>query len=230
MMSRIFATAVLAGAIAGAAVWGAQLFKVVPLILEAEVYEQGMTPDSPALAPDPAGEQTAAEEPWAPANGIERNAYTLLTNLITGVGYALILTAIIALTGREVDWKAGLLWGMGGFAAVYALPGLGLSPEPPGAQAAALAARQTWWIVTVLSSAVGLYLLFQVKRIPFKAVGVLLIAAPQIVGAPHITAEPGAIPMELGAAYAAVSFATTLLFWLVIGGFTGHFYSRFAHR
>lgn len=226
MLSRIFATAVLAGLIAGAAVWGAQVIKVVPLILQAEVYEQGMSPDSPA----PVDGQAAAEEPWAPANGFERNAYTLLTDLITGVGYALILTAIIALTGREIDWKAGLLWGIGGFAAVYALPSLGLSPEPPGAQAAALAARQTWWIITVLSSAVGLYLLFLVKRIPLKAVGVFLIVAPQIVGAPHVIAEPGAIPMELGAAYAAVSFATTLLFWLVIGGFTGHFYNRFAHR
>jgi len=226
MLSRIFATAVLAGLIAGAAVWGAQVIKVVPLILQAEVYEQGMSPDSPA----PVDGQAAAEEPWAPANGFERNAYTLLTDLITGVGYALILTAIIALTGREIDWKAGLLWGIGGFAAVYALPSLGLSPEPPGAQAAALAARQTWWIITVLSSAVGLYLLFLVKRIPLKAVGVLLIVAPQIVGAPHVIAEPGAIPMELGAAYAVVSFATTLLFWLVIGGFTGHFYNRFAHR
>lgn len=226
MLGRIVATAVIAGVIAGASVWGAQQVKVVPLILKAEVYEQGMSPESPV----PAAGREADAEAWAPENGFERNVYTLLTDLITGVGYALILTAIIALTGREVDWKGGLLWGIGGFAAIYALPGLGLSPEPPGAQAAPLAGRQIWWVITVLSSAVGLYLLFLIKRIPLKIVGVLLIAAPQVVGAPHVTAEPGAIPMELGAAYASVSFATTLLFWLVIGGFTGHFYNRLGHR
>lgn len=226
MLGRIFATAVIAGVIAGVAVWGAQVVKVVPLILQAEVYEQGTASESPA----PTSGQAAVEEPWAPGDGFERNSYTLLTNLITGVGYALILTAIIALTGRKVDWKGGLLWGIGGFAAVYALPGLGLSPEPPGAQAAALDSRQIWWVLTVLASAAGLYLLFLVKRVPLKVLGVLLIATPQIVGAPHVVAEAGAIPMELGAAYATVSFATTLLFWLVIGGFTGHFYNRFQHR
>ena len=99
MLRRIFATAVIAGVIAGASVWGAQLVKVVPLILKGEVYEQAMSSEGPA----PAGGHQAMEKPWAPENGIERNAYTLLADLITGVGFALILTAIIALTGREVE-------------------------------------------------------------------------------------------------------------------------------
>ena len=50
MLRRIFATAVIAGVIAGASVWGAQLVKVVPLILKGEVYEQAMSSEGPAPA------------------------------------------------------------------------------------------------------------------------------------------------------------------------------------
>ena len=40
--------------------------------------------------------------------------YTSLTNVLTGVGFALILTACFALSGRPVIGQTGVLWGLGG--------------------------------------------------------------------------------------------------------------------
>ena len=96
MFGRIVLTALAAGVIAGVFVWGAHMVKTTPLILQAEVYE-GAAPDhSHGAAPAAAAE----DESWAPADGIERGAYSFLADMLSSIGFAFMLTGAMALAGR----------------------------------------------------------------------------------------------------------------------------------
>ena len=73
--------------------------------------------------------------------------FTFLANIVTGVGFALVLTACFALSKRRINGRTGVLWGLGAFAIVSLAPALGLPPEVPGARAADLTDRQFWWFL-----------------------------------------------------------------------------------
>ena len=110
MFVRILLTALLAGALAGVFVFAAHMAKTSPLILHAEIYENaGSTHTHGATAS--AKENVSESEEWAPADGIERGAYTLLADLLTSIGFAFVLVGAIALSGRDVDWRSGMVWG-----------------------------------------------------------------------------------------------------------------------
>ncbi|HEC14862.1 MAG TPA: cobalt transporter [Rhodospirillales bacterium] len=218
MLTRIILSALLAGLIGGVVSFGTSMWKTTPIIVHAEVYE------------DPAAAPTATEDKvWAPKNGFERNAYTFLSGLVTTIGFAFLLVGAIALSGRDVDWKKGLLWGLAAFGAIFAWPSLGLAPEPPGLVAADLAARQIWWLGTVASAAVALVLLFLVRGALWKGVGVILLAVPHIIGAPGVVVEAGRVPAELASEFASASLILTALTFLVLGAMSGHFYRKFEH-
>src|SRR5258707_14167611 len=158
-------SAALAGLIVGAVISVAQFFGTVPLIQQSEVYER----KAAAEAPPAAHEQTAAphdhgndrsnDSEWEPEDGFQRIAFTVAANILTAIGFALLLTGIYAIRGRPVTWREGLLWGLGGFVVFTAAPGLGLPPELPGMPVAELTARQIWWIATAAATAAGLSLL-----------------------------------------------------------------------
>ncbi len=211
MFGRIFITALAAGAIAGVFIWGAHMVKTVPLILEAETYEMA------------AGGAGAHE---APDEGYGRHAYTLAANVITAIGFALMLTAAFALSGRDVDWREGLLWGLGGYAAFYLAPSLGLPPEVPGMQAADLGQRQAWWLATAAATLAGLGLIFFARPVLLKVLGGALVMLPHLVGAPAREAASAPLPAELAAEFVVVSLVTTGLFWLLLGGAAGYVYRR----
>ncbi len=211
MFRRIFITALAAGFIAGLFIWGAHMVKAVPLILEAETYEV-------------AAEGAATQE--TPDEGYGRHAYTLITDVITAVGFALMLAAAFALSGRNVDWREGLLWGLGGYAAFYLAPSLGLPPEIPGMQAADLGQRQAWWLATAAATLGGLGLIFLARPVPARVLGGALVVLPHLVGAPAHEASSGPLPAELAAEFVVVSLVTTGLFWLLLGGAAGYVYRR----
>ncbi len=222
MLVRIVLTALLAGAIAGAFAFGAHSLKTTPLIIAAEVYETGAGHDHGSGAeatPEQAQESMGADA--------ERLAYNLLADLLMAVGFAFLLTGAIALSGREVDWRRGLIWGLCGFAAFHVAPGLGLAPELPGMQAADLADRQLWWLGTAALTASGLALIFFAESAVPKAVGIALLFVPHLIGAPHVMLEKSDVPAELAAEFAIASLVISGLFWLVLGGLTGLFYERF---
>ena len=223
MFRRIFVTALVAGAVAGVFVWGAQMVKVTPLIQQAEVYEEAMA--DPGAPTGDQGQATAGM-PAPPSNGLRRNGLTLLADVLSAIGFALILTGAIALSGRDVDWRRGLFWGLAGFAVFYGAPSLGLAPELPGMQAAGLAERQTWWIGTVAATAIGLGAIFFVRRPALRVAGAALIVLPHIIGAPRVEAQATPLPAELAAEFAVASLLTTGLFWLVLGGLAGYLYRR----
>ena len=230
-MQKIFLTALVAGLIAGLFVFGVQSFKLTPLILEAEVYEEAdaAKKEQAEAAMDAAmpgmHHSHHEEEAWEPTNGFERNAWRFVADLGVGVGFALMLVGAFSLKGDEMDTKRGVLWGLAGFAVFSLAPGFGLPPELPATMAADLDARQAWWIGTALATAASLYLITFKPSNAWKALGVAVLVLPQLIGAPKPPLG-GVVPTELNAQFAAASLATMAMFWVVLGAVSGWFYSR----
>ncbi len=245
MIARMVRTAVLAGAVAGLFAWGLQMAKTAPLILKAEVFEEmadKAAAEKAKAAPVAKEAATHSHAPgttahshshahndakeWEPESGLERNAYTLLFSVLAGVGFAFVLVGGMMLAGRPIGWKAGMVWGLAGFAAFYLAPAFGLAPEVPGVAAAELGGRQAWWFATAAATAVGLGLIFFARGAVWKALAVALIVLPHVIGAPHHALEPGLVPAALAAEFAVASLVTVGLFWLALGGLVGYFHER----
>ncbi len=223
----IVLVAAVAGILAGLGMTVAQQLATVPLILNAEVYESAPA----ARDHGDAAAQPAAHEHeqggWQPADGFERTAFTLLANIVTGVGFALLLIAASELAGGIKTWRQGVFWGLAGFATFTLAPGLGLPPELPAMPAAELGARQLWWLATVLSTAAGIALLVY-GRSPFLIVAALaLIAAPHLVGAPEPASYDSPVPEGLHHSFVVAVVLTALLFWVLLGVLAGLFRGRF---
>jgi cobalt transporter subunit CbtA len=228
---NIVVVAALAGAIAGLGMTIAQQLSTVPLILKAEIYEQAA--DTPAhehrdaAAPAAAHEHDA--EGWSPADGFERTAFSAAANIVTGIGFALLLVAVSELFGGIRDWRQGVFWGLAGFAVFTLAPGLGLPPELPAMPAAELGPRQLWWVATVLCTAIALGLLFYQRSLVAVLAAIALLVAPHLIGAPQPASYESPIPEGLHHSFVVAVVLTTLLFWVLLGGLAGLFRGRFVH-
>ena len=223
---NIVVVAALAGAIAGLGMTVAQQLSTVPLILKAETYEGTAPTDSHA------GETAAHEhgdEAWAPADRFERTAFTAAANIVTGIGFALLLVAVSELFGGIRNWRQGIFWGLAGFAVFTLAPGLGLPPELPAMPAAELAERQLWWIATVLCTAIALGLLVYQRSLVTVLAAIALLVAPHLIGAPQPASYETSIPEGLYQSFVVAVALTTLLFWLLLGGLAGLFRERFVN-
>ena len=224
-------SAALAGLIVGCFVTAAQHISIVPLILSAEIYERQAddAEHHPAAGtPEEPAEHEHAAAAWEPADGFERNAYTALFNVVEWIGFGLLLNGAVVLLRRNATWREGFLWGLGAFVAFVIAPGLGLPPELPGIQAAALLDRQIWWAATVVATASGL-MLIAFRRSPAAAVlAILLIAAPHLLGAPRLPFVESQIPEGLSRQFIVAVTVTALPCWALLGGLTGHFYRKFS--
>lgn len=240
---RMFMTvALLAGIAAGIAGWGIHMLGTTPLIQAAEVYEnaaEGTAAPAEAAATEPAAAEAVTQvavdghehhhdaDAWEPADGWQRNLYTLGADVVTGVGFAFLLTAAIVFFGKGADWRRGLLWGLAGFACFSLAPAFGLPPELPGTEAAPLLERQLWWIGTAIATASGLYAAARMRNVAGYAIAVVLIALPHVVGAPQPENPGGLAPEELEHKFILVAIASSLVFWLVLGVLTGAFFKRY---
>lgn len=184
----IVLVAALVGLVAGLATGVARQFTLVPLILAAEVYEKAAeaapaTHDHGAAghAHEAATAPTSAAA-WEPADGLERTAWSLVAEVVTASGWALVLIAGFVVSGRVIGWREGVIWGLAGFAAVVAAPGLGLPPELPGMPTADLVARQIWWIATALATVAGIATISYERSAVWVAGGLALVAVPHLVG------------------------------------------------
>jgi cobalt transporter subunit CbtA len=235
---RMFVTvALLAGIGAGLVGWGVHMLGTTPLILQAEVFENAGEAAAPAEGEGSqhthdanTPEHSHDAEAWAPANGWERDLYTLGADVLTGVGYAFLLTAAIEFFGKGADWRRGLLWGLAGFACFTLAPSVGLPPELPGTEAAPLLDRQLWWVGTVIATAGGLFAAARLRNVYGYAIAVVLIALPHIIGAPQPEVPGGLAPAELEHKFILVAVASSLVFWLVLGVLTGAFFKRYANE
>ena len=246
MLQRIFASALGAGVAVGLIVAVLQHVTLVPLILQAELYEDGkltVQHKHTLVSPTDIGAQVAralpavigraqahdghAAAPAGDENSPWRAVFTFIATTATGVGFALLLVGAYAVSGRPVDAREGLLWGLAGFAAFALAPAFGLPPELPGSVAAELTARQIWWIATMAATLTGIGLLVFMPRPWTIAFAIVLFAAPHLIGAPHAHEGAGLVPPELAAAFAARSLGMNAVMWALLGLATGALYARF---
>ena len=235
---RIVAAALLTGILAGLLLTAVQRIQVVPILLQAEVYEDGAAIEAASVRQ---AHVTAAEErhhadgsehhhahAWKPARGWERTFYTALSNVSLAVGFALLLGAAISFGGGVSGWRTGLLWGLAGYLVFFVAPSLGLPPEVPGTEAARLGDRQLWWLMAVLASGAGLTLLVFSKSWPSKITGGVLLLVPHLIGAPQPQVHSSSAPVELAQAFIYAAILANAAFWLALGGLMGLFYKKMA--
>jgi cobalt transporter subunit CbtA len=247
----VFAS-VVTGFIVGLIVTVVQQFGTVPLILKAEVFEKAaeMHQHDAAALPAAAGQDHADHDhadhdyaahdhgdhdhgagAWEPRDGFERNAYTAAANILTAIGFALLLAGFFAVrsgaTGASVSWHEGLLWGLAGFAVFTLAPGLGLPPELPGVPAAPLLSRQIWWLAAVLATAGGLAMIVFRRTVPAAISGVILLTLPHLIGAPELVNIETNVPSSLSHQFVTAVTVTSLVFWTLLGGLTSGVFARF---
>ena len=163
---------------------------------------------------------------WEPENGAERTAYTLLADILTGVGFALLVGAGLTLRGGEVGWRQGLLWGLAGFATFVIAPSLGLPPQLPGTEAAPLFDRQLWWLVTAVATGCALALIAFTTRARWTILAAILIVLPHLYGAPEPPEQIAAALGPLTHHFIVAATVVNFLFWLILGASTGYFHER----
>lgn len=236
--------AAISGLLAGVILAALQTYSTDPLIFKAETYEnagghdhaatpaQGTEATAPATtaqstAPAVVAQVPAEEEAWAPADGFERFAYSALANIISGIAFGLILVAVSEFAGGIANWRQGVFWGFAGFAVFTLAPGLGLPPELPAMPAADLVSRQIWWISTVVATAAGLALIAFRRSLPLAILGVALIVAPHVIGAPQPESHDSPIPADLHHSFVVAVTISNLVFWVVLGAVAGFVRSRF---
>jgi cobalt transporter subunit CbtA len=248
MLKNLILSAAAAGVAAGLFTAVVQHVTTTPIIIEAEKYEGGAvahdhaagTPahdhgaaantDAPAMS-TPAEEPSTVvaaveEEEWAPSDGLQRTLYTSFATTVIGIGFGLALLGAMALVGVGINARTGLAFGVAAFIAVALAPSLGLPPEIPGSGAAELGARQMWWFFAVGATAIGIGGLLLGKNAWLQIGGVVLIALPHLVGAPHPHEYVSTAPAELAGHFVATSLAVTAIFWAVLGYASGAFYER----
>lgn len=228
---RLFFAALCAGVLSGAVAAVAHHIGAVPAILEAEVFEQGANAAPAAQhAHEHVDGHDHAAAAWQPEDGLERTVSTGLTDMLMGIGFALLLVSAYALKGGAMDWRRGLAWGLAGFATFTLAPSLGLPPELPGTEAAPLLNRQIWWGATALLTGGGLALVAFRRGAAWMILALGLIVLPHLIGAPHPAEDVSAAPVALAQRFVAAATVASLLFWLCLGASTGHWYRRFCEN
>jgi cobalt transporter subunit CbtA len=233
LFRQIVFYALLVGIVSGLVLTAIQTWQVVPIIQGAEFYEEGAGAAEVAVIPalELATHTHGDADEWAPANGFERTAFTLLSNVITAMGFAMIImVAMMASLNLQrgsvnrLGWRHGLIWGAAGYVVFWLAPAVGLPPEIPLQVAAPLEQRQLWWVFAALCTAGGLAGLAFAKS-PWRWIAPVALIIPHLVGAPHPEGPMfGQQPPEVAAALeglaqqflGATAIANGAL-WLVLG-------------
>lgn len=236
MLKKMLASALFAGLATGVIAAVMHVSLLVPLIVEAEKYETGVLvhfgQNAPRDAAVTAGAQPSVTDTslWnREKNPLHRGILTVGAELVTYTGFALLLVALFGVAekfGHSVTARQGLLWGLAGFISLHVAPAVGLPPETPGIPAAAIAARQAWWLATALATASALGLIAFGKDWRFYALAILLLIVPHIIGAPHMADYQGVVPPALEGLFAGRSIAVAAANWGVLGLLTAWFWRR----
>lgn len=239
IFSRIIYTAILTGIAIGILLSCLQLVSLNPIIFTAETYEVEAGNGAGHDHPGHTHEQRVGA--WTPADGLERTAYTFLTNISASIGFAAIMLALMCLfllpEKRSINRLQGCLWGLSGFAALFLAPAIGLPPEIPGTVTAAVEQRQLWWALTALSVAIGIGI-FAFTPIRLKVLGIVFLSIPYLVGSPgseepifqHPNPTAVSALMELRQQYIIASSLINLFFWLMLGLACRYAYNRWLRK
>lgn len=227
-LRRMFISTLLTGWVAGLVFSLIQSLTITPIILEAETFEALLPHDHASHHHSATSPGVAGEQAWAPAQGVERAGFSILANIIAGMGYAALLLALMTQSQQQgftqVDTKKGALWALGGFIAFFVAPGLGLPPEIPGIEAQPVQHRQAWWVMCVCCAGAGL-LVLALAPLKGKLIGLAMLALPYIVSVPHSGGPNFVYPdaqtvlalTDLHRQFIVASALGNLIFWLVVG-------------
>lgn len=222
MFTRLLTSALFAGAASGLIVALLQLWFVQPVLLHAELYESGELVHFGTSSIVPALQDVGGID-------LLRDGLSIVFTMLVYSAYAMVLLALMAVAeerGAQINGRSGLIWGLAGFIAVHLAPGFSLAPEVPGVAAADVALRQIWWFATVAMAAVAMGLIgFGKGWIAWAGAAVLLLA-PHVYGAPEPEVFTGPVPTEIGALFAARALGVGMAAWVILGAFSGYFWSR----
>jgi cobalt transporter subunit CbtA len=235
----IVLAAILVGIVSGTIYGIFQQLQINPIIYAAENFE---VESSEAMLSTEAG-QGHSDEQWAPGDGLQRIASTLGSNILVAIGFSLILISAMSLHNAKssrpgVNWKSGILWGLGLLVSIFVAPALvGVHPEIPGTIAESLDQRQLWWISSTTVTAAGLLVLYYAAKLK-KLVGIVLIAAPHMIGAPitqsltFANTEPAAVEAlnELTNQFVVMTSIGMLIFCVLLGALCGSAAARLAQQ
>jgi len=234
MLARILSVGLLAGLVAGLLVAVLQLVTTTPLIVAAEVFETRAADHPAATAQkvhdhgphDHGGhEHGGHDEGWKPADGLPRLFYTSLATIVTAVGVALLMLAVMVVTGEEID---ALAWAIAGFVSFGLAPAAGLAPELPGSAAADLVARQVWWVGAGCATAIAIWMFFKAEKVVLRVLALAVLLAPHVIGAPRPHELESRVPAELAAQFTALSLVVQASLWVLVGIAIGLLWPRLA--
>ncbi len=224
MLKQILTSAVFAGVSAGVLAAFLQLWLVVPLIMEAELYESGARVHFAidGSTQSDRGAPSVWEEPL-------RHIYTIGFSAVTFTAYAFFMVAGFALAARagyEITPRRGIVWGLCGAIAVVIAPAIGMPPELPGAIGAEVGPRQVWYLATVACTLIGIAAIAFGPTGFVALAGVVLMAVPHLIGAPHLDAYFGVAPSELASEFVARVIGVALVSWVLLGLFAAMVWTR----
>lgn len=202
MFRRLLLAAVLGAIPASLALTASQALWTTPLILQAEVFETGLTGNPGPVVFD-----------WI------RLLQSAMANLMLALGYGLMLCGLYTLK-RPSGVIHGLGWGVAGLGVFFVAPAIGLPPELPGTETASLISRQAWWLVTVICTATGLSLLFFQTRVDWRLTGLGFLFAPHLAGVPQPEVAGSLAPEALINQFRWMTLVCNALFWLSLGSMT----------
>ena len=259
IFQRLLTCALLAGLGAGFTYSAMQRWSVIPIINAAEAYESAHEASAKAVVNQKTNKALPAESlvqitdqikaqdhasrehhrhahddsAWAPKDGAERIFWTVVANVFTSFGFALVLLPLIAWWdlkrgGDAASLYTGLVWGAAGWLCFFLWPALGMRPALPGEVGAFLQNRQAWWVFTVACACIGFASILTIRS-RARWLGLIFLVLPFLVGAPKLGSAPFAgYSPEIAAQLKMLStqfFTATALAnaaqWLVLGALSG---------
>lgn len=199
---RLIWCGLLTALVVGSVQFGVEQWRAVAIIRAAEVFES-----QKEAAAAQAGEHASGAGHVHGERGAEiedetqhRAAWTWVANVLHAFSMALLMFAVM---GWWI-WKRGgaiptrrlaLAVACAGLLSLDLWPSWGLPAELPGLDAAALGARQAWWVLAAVSAALacaslaGIATKGAANRWRWLA-ALLLLALPYVIGAPQLAGDP----------------------------------------
>jgi cobalt transporter subunit CbtA len=213
MFKNLLLVGLLAGVLSGSLLTVLQALIVIPLIHQAEQYENQLPVSMGEEGKH--GHDDQAED-WKPHEGWERLGFTWLANLSIASGFGLMLAGMMSLH-RTKTWIQALLFGVAGYYAFFLAPAFLLPPELPGADSPDLESRQAIWIVTVVVSLLAIGLLGFATNPWLRLLGLAGLALPFMLFSQAPAHYPAAVPQDLIHQFSWMTGVINMINWVALG-------------